>query len=110
MGYDSERCMALWDKTADNLHEAAAAPSLGSDVGVLRASASFGLCVVGYALAMALLGDRLKLSHEAGALFAGLVLVGTPHVDKAKRAVSRRASSRRHRARHYLAASLKAEL
>ena len=37
---------------------------------------------------MALLGDRLKLSHEAGALFAGLVLVGTPHVDKAKRAVS----------------------
>ncbi|KAH8093651.1 solute:proton antiporter [Aureococcus anophagefferens] len=38
--------------------------------------------------AMALLGDRLKLSHEAGALFAGLVLVGTPHVDKAKRAVS----------------------
>ncbi|KAH8048823.1 solute:proton antiporter [Aureococcus anophagefferens] len=40
------------------------------------------------ALAMALLGDRLKLSHEAGALFAGLVLVGTPHVDKAKRAVS----------------------
>ena len=50
--------------------------------------ASFGLCVVGYALSMALLGDRLKLSHEAGALFAGLVLVGTPHVDKAKRAVS----------------------
>ena len=37
---------------------------------------------------MALLGDRLKLSHEAGALFAGLVLVGTPHVDRAKRAVA----------------------
>ena len=51
-------------------------------------TASFGLCVVGYALAMALLGDRLKLSHEAGALFAGLVLVGTPHVDRAKRAVA----------------------
>lgn len=50
-------------------------------------NASLGLCVIGYALAMALLADRLKLSHEAGALFAGLVLVGTPHVDKAKRAV-----------------------
>jgi len=50
--------------------------------------AAFGLCVVGYALAMALLGDRLKLSHEAGALFAGLVLVGTPHVDRAKAAVA----------------------
>lgn len=50
-------------------------------------TASLGLCVTGYALAMALLADRLRLSHEAGALFAGLVLVGTPHVDKAKRAV-----------------------
>ena len=30
----------------------------------------------------------MKLSHEAGALFAGLVLVGTPHVDRAKRAVA----------------------
>ncbi|KAJ8604826.1 hypothetical protein CTAYLR_001031 [Chrysophaeum taylorii] len=49
--------------------------------------ASLGLCVVGYALAMALLADRLKLSHEAGALFAGLVLVGTPRVDEARRAV-----------------------
>lgn len=49
--------------------------------------ASLSLCVVGYALAMALLADRLNLSHEAGALFAGLVLVGTPHVDKAQRAV-----------------------
>ena len=39
-------------------------------------------------MAMALLADRLKLSHEAGALFAGLVLVGTPHVDRAKRAVA----------------------
>ena len=37
---------------------------------------------------MALLGDRLKLSHEAGALLAGLVLVGTSHVERCKRAVA----------------------
>lgn len=79
---------ALGHLTRDR--EADARPDANASLRARRAAsdASFGLCVVGYALAMALLGDRLKLSHEAGALFAGLVLVGTPHVDKAKRAVS----------------------
>ena len=47
----------------------------------------FGLGVVSYAMAMSLLADRFSLSHEAGALFAGLVLIGTPHVKQAAQAV-----------------------
>ena len=47
----------------------------------------FGLGVVSYAMAMSLLADRFSLSHEAGALFAGLVLIGTPHVKQAAAAV-----------------------
>jgi len=38
-------------------------------------------------MAMSLLADRFSLSHEAGALFAGLVLIGTPHVKQAAAAV-----------------------
>ena len=78
---------------AQNMHSSSFFSS-GGQLGVATSSsvaaarqASFGLCVAGYALAMALVADRLKLSHEAGALFAGLVLVGTPHVDRARRAV-----------------------
>lgn len=71
---------------ATSLQHVGASP-LPARHGAVAKNASLGLCVIGYALAMALLADRLKLSHEAGALFAGLVLVGTPHVEKAKRAI-----------------------
>jgi len=36
---------------------------------------------------MSLLSEWLELSHEAGALFAGLVLMDTPHVQRAATAV-----------------------
>ena len=38
-------------------------------------------------LGMSLLSEWLELSHEAGALFAGLVLMDTPHVQRAAQAV-----------------------
>jgi|MDSY01.1.fsa_nt_gb CPA2 family monovalent cation:H+ antiporter-2 len=47
----------------------------------------FTLAVVSYCLGMSLLSEWLELSHEAGALFAGLVLMDTPHVARAARAV-----------------------
>ncbi|KAJ1454544.1 hypothetical protein M885DRAFT_521829 [Pelagophyceae sp. CCMP2097] len=71
---------------------AKAATPLGARSRRISNDASFGLCVVGYALAMALAADRLKLSHEAGALFAGLVLVGTKHVQRVSHAVAPLAS------------------
>jgi Kef-type K+ transport system membrane component KefB len=37
----------------------------------------FTLAVVSYCLGMSLLSEWLELSHEAGALFAGLVLMDT---------------------------------
>merc|ERR1711988_1273334 len=43
----------------------------------------FTLAVVSYCLGMSLLSEWLELSHEAGALFAGLVLMDTPHVARA---------------------------
>jgi Kef-type K+ transport system membrane component KefB len=42
---------------------------------------------VSYCLGLSLLAEWLELSHEAGALFAGLVLMDTPHVKKAAVAV-----------------------
>uniref|UniRef100_A0A7S2HHK2 Cation/H+ exchanger transmembrane domain-containing protein n=1 Tax=Octactis speculum TaxID=3111310 RepID=A0A7S2HHK2_9STRA len=47
----------------------------------------FTLAVVTYCLGMSLLSEWLELSHEAGALFAGLVLMDTPHVQRAAQAV-----------------------
>eukprot|EP00615_Pteridomonas_danica_P012317 CAMPEP_0114354110 /NCGR_PEP_ID=MMETSP0101-20121206/19171_1 /TAXON_ID=38822 ORGANISM="Pteridomonas danica, Strain PT" /NCGR_SAMPLE_ID=MMETSP0101 /ASSEMBLY_ACC=CAM_ASM_000211 /LENGTH=568 /DNA_ID=CAMNT_0001495289 /DNA_START=471 /DNA_END=2177 /DNA_ORIENTATION=- len=47
----------------------------------------FTLAVVSYCLGLSLLAEWLELSHEAGALFAGLVLMDTPHVQKAATAV-----------------------
>ena len=47
----------------------------------------FTLAVVTYCLGMSLLFEWMELSHEAGALFAGLVLMDTPHVARAARAV-----------------------
>ena len=42
---------------------------------------------VPYYLSTSLVAEWLELSHEAGALFAGLVLMDTPHVSKAAKAV-----------------------
>lgn len=47
----------------------------------------FTLAVSAYCLGFSLLFEWLELSHEAGALFAGLVLMDTPHVQKAAQAV-----------------------
>ena len=47
----------------------------------------FTLAVVSYCLGTSLLSEWLQLSHEAGALFAGLVLMDTPHVQRAAQAV-----------------------
>lgn len=47
----------------------------------------FTMAVVSYCLGMSLLSEWLELSHEAGALFAGLVLMDTPHVKRASQAV-----------------------
>ena len=42
----------------------------------------FTLCIVAYALTMATISEELELSLEAGALFAGICLLGSPHVPK----------------------------
>lgn len=42
----------------------------------------FTLSVVAYALLMATLSEQLQLSIEAGAVFAGIVLMKSPHVPK----------------------------
>jgi Kef-type K+ transport system membrane component KefB len=47
----------------------------------------FTLAISAYCLGFSLLFEWLELSHEAGALFAGLVLMDTPHVQKAAQAV-----------------------
>ncbi|CAM9541238.1 unnamed protein product, partial [Laminaria digitata] len=48
-----------------------------------QSSRLFTLGVVGYCLGVALVCERLNLSHEAGALFAGLLMVDSPFAKKA---------------------------
>ncbi|CAM9597399.1 unnamed protein product, partial [Scytosiphon promiscuus] len=48
-----------------------------------QSSGLFTLGVVSYCLGVALVCERLNLSHEAGALFAGLLMVDSPFAKKA---------------------------
>ncbi|CAB1121126.1 unnamed protein product [Ectocarpus sp. CCAP 1310/34] len=48
-----------------------------------QSSGLFTLAVVSYCLGVALVCERLDLSHEAGALFAGLLMVDSPFAQKA---------------------------
>ncbi|CAM9596913.1 unnamed protein product, partial [Pylaiella littoralis] len=48
-----------------------------------HSSGLFTLGVVSYCLGVALVCERLNLSHEAGALFAGLLMVDSPFAKKA---------------------------